>query len=82
LKSSIPNIEVSDLDALLENGVKGIRDNSVAAVKRSEAPFAKQKSQAQSSSNQSTKPQEQVRDANYYRKVKYGQIDPITGNPK
>lgn len=82
LKSSIKDIDDNDLDALLENGIKGIRDNSVAAVKKAEAPFAKLRSQTQSNVSPPAKPQELVRDANYYRKVKYGQIDALTGKPK
>jgi hypothetical protein len=81
LKNSIKGIDDTDLDAFLTNGGKGIRDKSVEAIKKSEAPFAKQPSRTQGNSTpvQNEAP---VRDAKYYRDVKYGKIDPVTGKPR
>lgn len=67
-KSSIKELDDNDLDAFLEKGGKGVRERSVAAIKRAEAPFAK--------SLQTTAKVEETntpkRDASYYRNIRYG----------
>lgn len=39
LKTHIKDVDDNDIDAFLDKGAKGIRENSIAAIKRSEAPF-------------------------------------------
>lgn len=83
LKNSITGIDDTDLDAFLEKGGKGIREKSVEAIKKSEAPFAKQAlSRTQGNSTPVQNDTTRVRDAKYYRDVKYGKIDPVTGKPR
>lgn len=82
LKNSITGIDDTDLDAFLEKGGKGIREKSVEAIKKSEAPFAKQHmSRTQGNTAVPHNDTTLVRDAKYYRDVKFGRIDPVTGKP-
>lgn len=78
LKTSIKDTDDTDLDAFLEKGSKGVREKSVEALKRSEAPFAKPKTSQTQGNSAPVKPDTaQVRDAQYYRDVKYGRRSPI-----
>ena len=66
IKKSINDIDDSELDAFLERGVKGIKEKSVEAIKKAEAPF----------DLRSTKSNEPLKntpkhDAAYYRKMRY-----------
>jgi hypothetical protein len=67
-KLSKKDIDDNDLEAFLENGGKGVREKSVEAFKKAEAPFAKLKPQTQST----TVEEGPVRDAQYYRNIRMG----------
>lgn len=67
-KLSIKDIDDNDLDAFLEKGGKGVRDKSVEAFKKAEAPFVKQRPQTQSYVIEEAP----VRDAQYYRNIRMG----------
>jgi len=71
LKNTITDVDDSDLEAFLEKGAKGIREKSVEALKRNEAPFAKPRSQTQSQ-----EPEKVKKDLKYYRDLRYGRIKP------
>lgn len=71
LKNTITDVDDSDLEAFLEKGAKGIREKSVEALKRNEAPFAKPRSQTQSQ-----EPERVKKDLKYYRDLRYGRIKP------
>ncbi len=64
-KNGIKGVDDSDLDTFFESGVKGIREKSVAAIKRAEAPFAKQTT----AKPEPTAPPKH--DAAYYRNIRY-----------
>ena len=80
LKNSKLDIEDTDLDAFLEKGAKGIRENSVAAIKRGEAPFAKTNTlQAKSKTDSIIPPVKPDltsyrEDAKRYRDLRYNRI--------
>lgn len=68
IKSSNIELDDNDLDAFLEKGVRGVREKSAEAFKKSESPFVKQKPQTQSQPTEES----HVRDSNYYRNIRLG----------
>jgi len=67
MKSSIKDLDDSDLEAFLEKGGKGVREKSLEALRRTEAPFAKKNTPQMQSNPGDTAPK---KDLQYYRRLR------------
>lgn len=72
LKNNIKDIDDSDLDAFLEKGAKGIREKSVEAIKRAEAPFSQTTAKPETFIPPKTNSYRE--EAQRYRDLRYGRI--------
>ena len=67
--------DVSQLKALLgKDVVKALLDDSVAAVKKAEQPFAKEKSISRETSGSGSKPKQKEPMSNYFERLRRGEI--------
>lgn len=64
LKNSIKDLDDDDLEAFLTKGGRGVRERSIESLRKAEAPFARQKSQTQSTP--ASTPSQPKRDMKYF----------------